>query len=78
MKAYFDWERKMVLDTRKRSWKTTTAGWLGIGGAIANVAMKIVNGDGIGTEEVLIVGSIISTSVGLLKAKDKDVTGVSK
>lgn len=50
------------------NWKTTVSGIA----AIVAVVAKVVNGGGIGAEDI----AIVTGALGLLFAKDKDVTGV--
>lgn len=53
---------------RVTNWKTALSGIV----AIAAVVVKVVNGTGIGAEDV----AIVTSALGLIFAKDKDVTGV--
>ena len=50
------------------NWKTALSGIV----AILAVAVKVVNGTGVGAEDV----AIVTSALGLIFAKDKDVTGV--
>lgn len=50
------------------NWKTALSGIV----AILAVAVKVVNGTGVGAEDI----AIVTSALGLIFAKDKDVTGV--
>jgi hypothetical protein len=53
-----------------RNWKTTLAGV----GAIIGIVAKLMQGGSIGTEEI----TILITAVGLIAAKDSNVSGPPK
>lgn len=54
------------------NWKTGLAGWLGLIGTTVHVVQDLTSGKAVDTVAVTVA---ITTSLGLIKAKDQDVTG---
>jgi len=60
----------------KRSWRTTLAGIVAILGTVLPIVGKVVNGGTVDIEDVGRAIAGVSAGVGLIKAKDKLVTGL--
>lgn len=56
------------------SWKTSTAGWLGIAATVISVLQAIFGAHPHPIDPVQTIAGL-SMGVGLIKAKDSDVTG---
>ena len=59
-----------------KSWRTTLAGILAILGTVAPVATKVIQGHTPTMEELMAAAGGVSAGVGLIKAKDAQVTGL--
>jgi hypothetical protein len=60
-------EKATPKETPVVNWKTTLSGLVGV----LTIVVKVINGGDVGAEDIAIVAGLI----GLLFAKDKDVTG---
>lgn len=59
-----------------KSWRTTLAGILAIIGTIAPIIGKIAQGGSVDINDISVAIGGVSAGVGLIKAKDKLVTGL--
>lgn len=59
-----------------KSWRTTLAGIFAIVGTVAPVAVKVTTGQPVTMEDLMAAAGGVSAGIGLVKAKDAQVTGV--